>query len=364
MSYKKSFITMVGIIIFGLLGVATFNYRVDPAGLFRTSKYESGIADILIAKQNVANISNYDERLVQKYIIESSIEKRDVLVLGSSRVMQIRGSLFPQQTFFNHSVSGASIEDDIALFAMYKERNLIPQKIIIGLDPWLLNKYHGQDRWKSLNEEYKKAGLYLELDNEKVTYFNKSFYEKYLELISLPYFKASFNRLMHPEKQKNEYYATEYYATMDSEATVAIKLADGAISYPDKMRNMSVENVRKEAINYANATPIYSLGNFDKFDEENKRKFENFIKYLKNLNIEIVFVLPPYHPEVYNALVNNPRYSVALDTESYFRDFAKQQDILIVGSYNPFECLLSDADFYDGMHAKPQAINKILSESK
>ncbi len=358
MSYKKSFIIMVSIIVFGLLGIATFNYQVDPAGLFRLNKYESGIADILIKKQNVANISNYDERLVQKYLIEKSIEKRDVLVLGSSRVMQIHDYLFPQQTFFNHSVSGASIEDDIAIVAMYKERNWIPQKIIIGLDPWLLNKYHGQNRWQSIQEEYNNGSVYLGLDNnnEKATCFNKSFYRKYIELISLPYFKASYNKWRRPKNN-------EYYTTMERESTVAIKLADGTISYPDNERNISVEDAKKRAVIYASSDPIYSIGNFDKLDEDNKIKFEIFIKYLQKHKIEVVFFLPPYHPAVYDALVNNPQYSVALETERYFRNFAQQQNILVVGAYNPVECWLSDADFYDGMHAKPQAIDKIFNRS-
>ena len=109
--------------------------------------FEKGIADILLSGHNVANIGNYDERLLQKDIIQNDQRQIDIIVLGSSRSMQINSQtindIFQDQIFFNHAVSGASVEDYIAILDLYLEKNALPSTIIIGVDPWILNSNNG-----------------------------------------------------------------------------------------------------------------------------------------------------------------------------------------------------------------------------
>jgi len=85
-----------------------FNYFVDPANIFRSEKYCQAVVSLLLKGKNVANITNYDERLLQKEYINSLTQRRDIVVLGSSRVMQISASLFPRHSFLNNGVSGRS----------------------------------------------------------------------------------------------------------------------------------------------------------------------------------------------------------------------------------------------------------------
>ena len=79
--------------ITGMLAVAATNYCVDPAQLFSGGNYEQGVADILLSGNNVANVSNYDERLLQKAYVNNLKRRNDVIVLGSSRSMQIKSHL-------------------------------------------------------------------------------------------------------------------------------------------------------------------------------------------------------------------------------------------------------------------------------
>ncbi len=351
MIYKKHFIVILVVILISLAFVACFNYVIDPAGLFRPIGYEDGIAAIVVSRRNVANITNYDERLVQKYVIKKVEQKIDVIALGSSRSMQIRSYLFPQYTFFNHSVSGASIEDYLAIIQMYKERNLLPQKVIIGLDPWVLNRESGQNRWQSLEDEYIRSCEQLGL-SVSTRQDNKTA-RKYIELISMPYLKESYDQWKKPSR-------ASYYATTQNELQVDIELADGSRSYHETYRNKSVNEARQEAIAYANADPIYALGNFQQLDNKSIIMFEAFINNLQKMNIEVVFFLPPYHPTVYQALANNPKYIMVFAVEKYFNDLARSRDIHVIGSYNPVECSLSEADFYDGMHPKTAAVEKLF----
>lgn len=359
MHYKRNLVFTVFVLVLGLLGVAAINFIVDPAGLFRvkTSKYEQGISEILLAQGNVANVANYDERLVQKYVIERSNIKRDILVLGSSRIMQIRAGLYPSQTFFNHGVSGATIEDCIAILGMYYSKKQLPSQVIIGLDPWLLNKHNGQNRWQSLKTEYTYALAAMKMvkysDNSLLSYQNQ--YKKFAELISWPYLKESFSRYSKMNMQK-----IDYYRTSDKIGNYAIKLSDGSFSYPRHITNRSLEQSNREAIEYANSVPIYSLGDFTEIDDEKKKLFEGFIEFLHQNGCEVLLILPPYHPEVYKTLMSNPQYVIALSTEKYFKEFAYGRNISVLGSYDPNLCGISEMDFLDGMHLREHAIVKLL----
>lgn len=358
MRYKKHFLILMLIIITGLAGVAIFNYCIDPAGLFRLSRYEKGIAELLNSNQNVANLTNYDERLVQKYIVANSSENHDILVLGSSRTMQIHEGLFPHKNFLNCSVSGATIEDDIAIYELYRERARIPQKIIIGLDPWILNRNNEQTRWKSLSGEYQKASIRLGLSRSKNVFADNLNSRRYIELLSLPYLEASYKLF---KESKNQNKNISYFPTSEKVLSVPVKLIDGTLSYPDNLQNISVEEAKKEAIKLADSSPIYSIGNFNKLDEDNMLKFEKFIIDLQQQNIEVTFFLPPYHPISYTKLVNNSRYKMVLEAQAYFISFANSHCISVIGSYSPYECNLTETDFYDGMHPKREAIDKMFS---
>ena len=69
--------------------------------------------------------------------------------------MQISNQI-SRNRILNLGVSGASIEDHITLLEMSLQK-FNPETVIIGLDPWLFNKFNYQGRWKSLKKEYRKS---------------------------------------------------------------------------------------------------------------------------------------------------------------------------------------------------------------
>ena len=227
-----------------ILLVITLNLYKDPANLFRGSAYEKGIASLLLQGWNVKNISNYDERLVQKYYINGLAERKDVVVLGSSRAMMIDSKMFPGRRFFNNSVSGASLEDHIAIYELYREKKLEPATVIIALDPWLLNRYSGQSRWRSLQSEYVAA-------TSRFTQSQASLFgsaagtaeaAKLLELISPSYFQQSLKATLQYSPQG------QYSRTDAEEDETQIKRRDGSIEYDRKTRLISVDEVRRAAV--------------------------------------------------------------------------------------------------------------------
>lgn len=96
--------------------------------------------------------SNIDERKFVKSYISHHKSRPKVLVIGSSRLMQVGNHIAPHN-FLNLSVSGASLEDYISILNMASYKFTTPL-VMIGLDPWLFNSRSGQDRWRSIDVEY------------------------------------------------------------------------------------------------------------------------------------------------------------------------------------------------------------------
>jgi len=87
-------------------------------------------------------------------IVEKLNISPNVVALGSSKLLQIDSSFFPNKLFINNSVSGATIDDFITIYFMYKKKGLAPKKIILGLDASLLNKRAGNFQYASVPSEY------------------------------------------------------------------------------------------------------------------------------------------------------------------------------------------------------------------
>jgi hypothetical protein len=234
------------------------NYFVDPAQLFNRNHYEQGMAEILLKGLNVAGISNYDERFLQKHYIAGLKEKKDIIVLGSSRPLQISSKSFPGASFHSHGVSGASLEDDMAIFEMYLERNIEPKVIILGLDPWLLNKNSGQDRWKAIGEHYDRFASRIGLDNRFSNPFfiwrDSGFFriKKYLQIFSLSYFQSSVLYLRTQGKDKKG----KYFSTDLRELDVNVVLSDGSYSFEKKYRDENF--IKLSEINLTEFKNIYN----------------------------------------------------------------------------------------------------------
>ena len=131
-----------------------------------------------LSSSDFVYFQNMDERKFNFVRLGGQLKPVKTLILGSSRVMQV-DSLMLNEPILNLSVSGASIEDHIAFsaeaIAQYK-----PNRIIIGLDPWLLNRLAIHDGWKSINSLYAYWQANIRKDNElgdnDASYFSKNMY--------------------------------------------------------------------------------------------------------------------------------------------------------------------------------------------
>lgn len=336
---KKFIIKTILSILPVFILLVSVNYFGDAARLF-DSGYEKRMTTILFSGKYITNISNYDDRVFQKEIIENIKNTPETIVIGSSRTMLIDSSFAGGGRFFNHSVSGASLEDEIAIYQIYKENKKLPKNIWLGIDPWFFNEDNGQERWKSIGEYYSR---FFNNDTEE----NSELY-KYSELISFSYFQSSLKKLPAVISGKdNPVATTNLYNKTNT------KLTDGSITYGKTYREASPEKVRSKAEQYLTGE-LYSLDHFNEISPELWNNFEKFISELKKYNINISLILTPYHPIVYNRIKDDYKQVIVL--EEKLRSFAELNNIKLHGSYNPEKINLDENHFFDGMHCKREGI--------
>jgi hypothetical protein len=342
--------------------VCCVNYFVDPAKLYRNVRNEGEIARHLLEGSNVASVANYDERLIQKHYIDGLSKKKDIVVLGSSRSKMIGSELFHTVDFFNNSVSAASLEDYMALYWMYRKRGIVPSNIIIGLDPWILNRNNNPTGYKSIEADYREI---LKAIGSSAPGSSRLlpvgfFHEKYTSLISPSYFQISVSeslRRLGGKKSKKK----DYYTTKNMFEKEGVLLSDGSLTDTEEIRSLSVPESDAKAIEYANVDPVYCLGNFTRLDPEAIERLSKFIDLLQRDGIEVLFYLPPYHPRAYDILTHSDKYNIISDAQRCFENMARYKMLRLVGSYNPIECNLADSDFYDGMHLKRESVGKVIN---
>ena len=325
--------------------MVSVNYIGDASNLFTTG-FEKKIASILFNNQHATNISNYDDRLLQKAIIANLEKRPEVLIIGSSRTMLINSSFFKQGRVVNNSVTGATIQDLIALYQMYANENILPQKIILGIDPWTFNANNGQMRWKSNEAAYQS---FYQAAAVKEGSLNL---DKYQQLISLSYFQASLEKLPSSEATSSGPLATN---AIYNEGNT--KLFDGALTYKKAYREASPSEIVAKAKNYASRS-LYSIENFTRLDPDLKKEFEALIEAITKNKIELTLFLTPYHPIVYEQVkIRSPR---VLEAEEYIRSYSEAKGLKYYGSFDPDKAGADASDFYDGMHLNEKGVRKML----
>lgn len=334
-----------------LLLVILINWKIDPANIYQ-KEYEGNAANILISGQNIVGMNNYDERIFQEKIIEKSKKCPDTIILGSSRIMTLSSDAIEIENYWNHGMSGAGLFDYIGILGIYKKYGKMPKKIIIGVDPWILNDENGDTRYQSIMlyiNEFKML-----FNNKDKASFKIPSFDKELQLLSLSYFQSSIEFIIKTSNGKR----CDYYGTLEKDGHEnRIRYIDGSIEYEKNIREISVEKVNNLAKSYI-AGEIYQIENYKELSKKNSLMFEKMVEYLQENGIQICFYLSPYHPLVYNYLKENKDYQMVLQAEDYFRDIAKKRKIQVYGSYDPFLLECEENDFQDGMHLKRSSMSK------
>jgi len=335
-----------------LVGV---NFFVDPAHLFDRGRTEREVVSALVDGQRVTGLNNYDERTFQRELATRDTTAPATLVIGSSRSMTVGSEEVGAPRVRNAAVSGANLFDVLGIYELYARRKSVPRSLVLGIDPWMFNANSGDSRWVSLVHEAggMLARLGLPAPNELVVARARA--SRAATLVSLDYFQQGVRELIRYRGIPESF----LIATSDSNPALTRK-PDGSIVYGEDLRHLSQDDVARAAKAYAETSPIYQLGGFNRIDPADSVVFDRFVRVAQADGNDVTLLLAPYHPVVYDVLRNDERYTMVAKAELLVRHVGAAAGIRVCGSYDPAAVGLGPADFYDGMHARPAALGRIL----
>jgi len=128
-AYLRWLVGFLSIFLGVLAVIASMNLLLDGSGVFRLNSGLRRFATDLIEGRMVAGpLGSYDEREFQRLIVELYPRQRDVVAIGSSRVMPLKGRfIHGNPDFFNHSVAGQASRTWSRLSACTTKRGFFPR---------------------------------------------------------------------------------------------------------------------------------------------------------------------------------------------------------------------------------------------
>jgi peptidoglycan/LPS O-acetylase OafA/YrhL len=308
-----------------------------------TNNLEFSLASSLVDSDFIY-FANMDERKFIASRLNLPIKPIETLVMGSSRIMQVNSTILKDRVL-NVSVSGASIEDDIAFIgeAVVKTR---PSRVLIGADPWLLNREDNQDRWKSVDYLY-DYWLQVVVGETKLGQKEERFFSSAAS--SYPMKDNFFKELYRKVNVSN--FAIPINGLP---ASVDKKLYDGSHVYNKTFISKSKGSIKNDfgkSINYA-------MGSFT-YDHAADYQLRALILWLKSKQIEVHLVMSPYHPDLYQ-MISEDKVMYKSIENSYIQ-IASDLGVNLVGSYDPAKVDCFASEFYDGMHPNGRCMEKVLA---
>ena len=298
-----------------------------------------------LSENDYVYFENLDERKFMEGRLYYPLSPVNSVVVGSSRVMQINSSVIGED-IQNFAVSSASIEDDIA-FGLEALAKLNYENIYISADPWILNLNDGQNRYQSVDDLFRYWLKRMRSNLSPIPFLNNDARDE-----NGPSESNYFRSL---RKFITQYYQNNVPSHGDIEAE-AKKSYDGSHIYNERYVLSSSENISVGFRGLLN----YPMDEFA-YDNEAISNLESFVSYLKAKNVKVTLVLSPYHPQLYQLM--EAEKHIFLELESWYRDFAVENEIQIVGSYNGGLVGCNGDEFYDEMHPKNSCMIKLFSNN-
>ena len=328
-----------------------FSYTVDRSGLFQGDLAPREAANLLLQNKNVTNFEQMDERQIVRLYVQNLPEESvpEVIGLGSSRVLQFTREIVGNESFYNMGVTGADVRDVMTSFYLMEKAGKLPKTVIWSVDPWVL--HGGAD---SLDKRA-DAELYQEFLQEVLLidtgYEEPDQVELWKALAEPAYFQGNVDYWL---QTRDGQALTDGGAVIPfTEVTgdvmaqsAAIKRADGSVLYSLDYRSRDEAAITGDAMIQIGTFDSLHMEGFSELNAEQCRIFEAFIAYLRSHEVNIILVLSPYHPvlyqEIFNQYLTQGLHSGFFQAEPWIRQFAAEHDIPLVGSYDP--CTLIDLE--------------------
>lgn len=353
---RKNILNLIKCIVFcgiALLIIFSVDYYVDAYASVRVTYKEIGE---ILEDGNVilgTDIPMSDRKM--KWARVNNMEKRDFVILGSSRSAMLTAEKFNEDSFYNMWTSGGSTVNDYLaeVYLLYSQQKL-PERMMIEISPSFFNANSGEQRW--LEWEDNVSCMLALLDEDILaSHYEQSLGIQWKDLLSPSYFQYNFEELL----KGNRMWIRETQESEDMD--YSIHWSDGGLTYSREFtERYSTEMVAEMTDRICERKSISCCSDYEELDAGYQEDFERLIAFLMGHGVEISFYLPPYSEPMYACVMSEEAYSVIPEAERYVLEFACKNQLKVYGSFDPEESGLKLSDFYDPYHVRAEKIMDTL----
>ena len=305
----------------------------------------------------VADYRNVDERCFQMTRL-AVIPAPRMVAFGSSRIMQLTSAaagLGPGE-FYNVGMSGATIEDFVAMWRGLERSNKIPPVVVIAIDPWTLGARQTHLRWMRLAEQVED---YLPLGPvQHATYH----WYRLKELVSFAVLRETMGGLRRwaREQASGEGSRGPVITTEADRTGRQTVRADGSLLYERTYVLRPLDERRRAAVRYATRL-AGDLREFRWSDERAALLVRLWGEMRQRGSTVLVFVAP-YHPMAWRLLREHldPDQPMGIGVRS-LRDSARRLGVLFEDVSDPDRIPCPEAEFLDGDHATAECLGRVVA---
>ena len=348
----RTFATKLLLVLLPVALTVVVNVAYDPSHALRDGP-EREAASLLVAGKTVAGLVNYDERRLVWYFLQQLSAPRNVGVIGSSRAMQIRAADFPGSTLFNASVSATTIEDLVAIAGEHARRGLLPARMVVELDPWLLNGRRQNDQWRVMEQAYNEVMAASGLPPAPRTL--PQAFTRVQAALSPAYFQEALREI---KAHRSLRLSPAVEATTD---VAGLVLPDGSHVYPLTMRARTPAFVEGLAAGrVADLRRNAELTDFTELDPFALQRLEAMIAFMRARGSMVSLLLSPFHPTTVRLLQASGEYDMIARTEAAYRELAARVGVPLGGSFDAVVAGCGPDEFFDSDHPRESCVSRIL----
>jgi hypothetical protein len=363
---SKSYLKFLFICVSTLLiGVASINFFVDPGKIYPklfsqkniTLKADEYINKLITSEYGLFFLEHkWNERDIKRSLV-SSISNHKCIIIGSSRIMQVGSSRKYSSlqedgcsSIMNLGVSGASLEDYLALSDIVLSNKKHPETIVLGVDPWSLN-FNKDKRWIRYEDSYSNMLSRLSFNGQSD--FSKN--SLLINLFNFKYLIQSFYAIYDVSLNMSNAIPVPKFDT-NAGAKYRVMLPDGSLVYSSKYISESDERIKGFSGKHD-----YKLSKDNPYQVDAVDLFVKLVEHLKSKGFDVVIMLIPYHEKIWS-FKNQSSVKIMSIVEKKLNKIAKKLNVRLIGSYNVANVNCNSNDFFDAMHPKDICLKKITDK--
>lgn len=281
--------------------------------------------------------SNYDKSY--KFHMTDEVCQPQVLALGSSRIMQVKGTTVNHHyTFYN---AGGAIQNIYELPLFVSRLHYNPEIIFVNIDHWWFNPAFEVERDSFTPDVFDKPALSLTKIGSLVNLFYEDLYAGKIRL-------------------------SEFFTSEDIGLNAICKRNGFSVDGSRREYDLEQSPESGEDYNFHDTFSRIEEGNRrfqygQKTDNTIIDAIEDFLGQCEARSIKVVAILPPFAPKVYQRMAESGNYGYMLQIFDLLTAvFDKYSGCAIYDFTNMAGMGVHNYDFEDGFHGSEIIYNEII----